>query len=185
MIAQTSTNHTVQWWLLTLQGITAILFGIAAVFWPGLTLATLVYIFSAYIVAAGLISLLDSFMNIGKHQAWILTMALGLVQLAVGVYLLRNPIVSFQVIILLLGFSFIINGVIEAVSALAANHSSTTRTLHIISAALYVIVGVYILVQPLNGSIAFVWVLGLVALFNGPMAIALSMDIKKMQELEA
>src|SRR5690606_28223665 len=103
MIAQVETNQSVHWWLLTLQGIAAILFGIAAVFWPGLTLATLIYLFSAYIVAAGLISLIDSFMNIGKHQAWILTMVLGVIQLAVGVYLLRNPLASFQVIILLIG----------------------------------------------------------------------------------
>ncbi len=177
-------NLTVRWWLYTLQGIAAILFGLAAVFWPGLTLVSLVYIFSAYILVAGMIALIDAFTHIGRGQSWILTMLLGVLQLGVGVYLLRNPTTSFAVIILLIGFSFIVSAIIEAVIALSEKGSATGKALRIVSAILFLVVGVFILMQPASSGVAFVWILGLMSLINGPIAIAMSMDVKKAQDLQ-
>lgn len=179
-------DSTSQWWLLTIQGIAAILFGLAAVFWPGLSLVVLVYLFGAYILVMGMISLISSFLSIGKGQAWILTLLLGVLELGVGVYLIRHPHVSFSLLVLLIGFSFIVSAVVEAISALAEpNQSTTLRVLKLVGAALSLVVGVFILNQPITGGVTFVWVLGLIALINGPISIALSMDVKKAQEQAA
>lgn len=183
MESMTTQNITIKWWLLTLHGIAAMLFGLAALFWPGLTLEVLVYLFSAYILAVGLLTIMDSLISIGRGQAWILTMVLGILQLGAGVYLVRNPLVSFGIFILLIGFFFIVSAIVEVVSTLAERSlSNTSRSLRFISAALSLIVGVFVLSQPVSAGVTFVWVLGLLALINGPIAIALSLDIKKLQE---
>src|ERR1700761_5716404 len=88
------------WWALTLRGIFAIMFGIAAVFWPGLTLVTLIYIFSAWVLVDGIVRIVTGIGRIGHHQMAFLTILAGLVELGVGVYLLRHPGVSFATLIL-------------------------------------------------------------------------------------
>ena len=42
------------WWLFLVRGIAAIVFGILAIVWPGITLLTLVFFFGAYALINGI-----------------------------------------------------------------------------------------------------------------------------------
>jgi len=46
------------WWVLALRGLIAILFGIVAFIWPGLTLVSLVLLFGAYALLDGIFSII-------------------------------------------------------------------------------------------------------------------------------
>lgn len=166
------------WESLVLRGIAGILFGIAAVFWPGITLITLVYIFSIYILISGIIDIVESIRSISHGNSWLWKLLIGFAEIGVGVYLVRHPNVSFATLILLVGLVLIARGVFEVVLAMLEDYSATEKTLMIIGGALAVIVGIAILMQPASGGVAFVWVLGLYALLTGPMWIALGIDAK-------
>ena len=45
------------WWAMVLKGIVAVLFGLAALFWPGSTLAVLLICFGVYALADGLLAI--------------------------------------------------------------------------------------------------------------------------------
>ena len=49
------------WWAIALRGLFAVLFGIAAFVWPGLTLAVLVILWGAYALADGIFNLVAAF----------------------------------------------------------------------------------------------------------------------------
>ena len=49
------------WWCLALRGIAAIVFGIVAFVWPHITLLTLVYLFGAYAIVNGVLSITQAF----------------------------------------------------------------------------------------------------------------------------
>lgn len=170
------------WWALTLKGILAILFGVAAVFWPGLTILTLLYLFGAYILVAGIVDIIHGIGGVSKNMSWFLTLLLGLVELGVGVYLLRHPGVTFTTLILLIGFMLIIRGVFEGVSALSGSHSDTNRVLMVFASVVAIAAGIFLLFQPASAGVAFVWILGLYALITGPILVALSLDLKKIAE---
>jgi uncharacterized membrane protein HdeD (DUF308 family) len=172
----------VMWESLIMRGVAGILFGIAAVFWPALTLVTLVYIFSIYILVSGVVDIVESIMSISKGSSWIWKMLVGVAQLGVGVYLVRHPGVSFATLILLIGLILIARGVFEVISAMLEDFTATERTLMVIGGGLAVIAGIVILMQPASSGVAFVWILGLYALLTGPMWIALGIDAKNLAE---
>lgn len=169
------------WWILTIRGILAIMFGVACVFWPGISLVTFVYLFGIYILAAGLVAVFQGVVSIGHHKTWILTLLLGIFEIGVGVYLLRHPGISFAILILLIAFSFILYGVFEIVGSLSDSRATTaSKTLAIITGALGVLAGIVMFFQPAASGVAFVWIVGLFALISGPIWIAISLDVKNI-----
>lgn len=172
------------WWGFMLRGIAAILFGIVAVFWPGITLATLIYIFAAFILVSGMISIIVGISSVGKSGwGWLWGILLGLLEIGIGVYLVRHPETTVSVFVILLAIVFIVRGVIEAVAVFVEKRgTSTEKTLNVIGAILSVLVGIVLMVYPVGTTVAFVWVIGLFALIEGPLLIALSVDMKNTYE---
>jgi uncharacterized membrane protein HdeD (DUF308 family) len=155
-----------------------------ALFWPGLTLVTLVYIFAAYILVSGIVDTVMGFTSIGhKDSFWLLTLLLGIAEVAVGVYMVRNPSVSFTVLVLVIGFTFLLRGVVEIVAAFMDKApDGANRTLLVIAGLLGIVAGVFTLRQPVSAGVAFVWVLGLYALVVGPMQIARATAAKRIAD---
>lgn len=171
------------WWVGVAEGVVALLFGIAAVFWPGLTLLTLVYLFSAFVLAWGVVSIVNGILSIKTRSTWWLTLVFGIAATGVGVYLVRHTDVSFKTLILLVGFTLIIRGIFDILSVFIESATTTSKVLWTIAGLAAIIVGIIILNQPVSGGVAFVWVLGLYALIAGPLMIAMSIDVhNELQE---
>lgn len=164
---------------LVLQGVAAILFGIAAVFWPGLTTATLIYLFAAFLLIDGIIALIWGLIKLSVPRKGVLIILLGLLELGVSLYLMRNPEVAFATLILILGFALILRGIFAFAHAFATGGLATGKTMHVILGVLGIVVGIFVLAQPVAGGLAFIWVLGLYALVSGPVMIAMSSDLTK------
>ena len=169
------------WGILLVRGIAAILFGIAAVFWPGITLVTLVYLFSAFILVNGIIGLIGSFSG-SEATNKVLSIILSVLEIGVGVYLLRHPHVTFATLVLLIGFVLIIQGVFDIVGGLFVEHGATNKMLSIMVGLFAGLAGLVVLFQPASAGVAFVWILGLYALISGPFLVAMALDVKKVAE---
>jgi uncharacterized membrane protein HdeD (DUF308 family) len=159
-----------------------VLFGIAALFWPGLTLVTLVYLFSAFVLVWGVAEIAGGLLSIGTRSNWWLSLIFGMTGLGVGVYLVRHPHVTFATLILLIGFTLIVRGLIDIVSALIDEGSATFKVLNIIVGVVAIAIGIFVLNSSVSAGVAFVWLLGLYALIMGPLMIALSFDLKHTLE---
>lgn len=168
---------------LTVRGVVAILFGLVALFWPGLTLVTLVYVFSAFLIVSGLVGFIMSIVTLRDNKYWIMDMLLALLELGIGVYLVRHIGVTLATFILLVGISFTVRGVIDMVRAFIDSSAAGHRVLTGLAGLVSLLAGLVVLRQPVAGGIAFVWVLGLYALITGPLMIALASEARR--ELEA
>lgn len=176
------------WGALALRGVLTVLFGIAAVFWPGITLVTLLYLFAGFILINGIITFVLGLTNAYNEDstffARILSVLLGVLEIGVGVYLLRHVGVTFATFILLIGLVLIVRGVFEFFAALFEEGSATSKVATLIMGLITALAGVVVLFQPESGGVAFVWILGIYALIAGPLMIALAMDMKKADRLQ-
>jgi uncharacterized membrane protein HdeD (DUF308 family) len=171
---------------LVLRGVVAVLFGIAAVFWPGITIVTLLYLFAAFLLVSGLFSLVAGIARLAREGTSILTRilrpVLGLVEVGVGVYLLRHPHVTFATFILLIGFALIIRGVFEIIEGLFEEGPSSYRVVMVLVGILALIAGIVVLFQPKASGVAFVWIIGLYALVVGALEIAAAVETHRLSK---
>lgn len=179
-----TTNHI--WSGYALRGMIALVFGIAATFWPGITLVTLVYLFGGFVLASGVVSLVLGLTNVYDKDlsflSRVLAIVLGIVEVGIGVYLLRHPFISFATMILIIGFALIIRGVIDVFTGLFESGGAMYRLVMVVAGLVAGIAGVLLLFQPASAGVAFVWILGIYALITGPLLIALAIDIKNSEE---
>lgn len=161
------------WWALVLGGVATILFGVAAVFWPGLTLLVLLYLFSAYVLITGVVYVLGGLSGVGRNDTWFLPVILGAFQLGVGVYLLQHTAVKFTTFIVLIGFTLIATGVFEAVGAYyTARMSAKAQAISYLASLGGVVAGIVILFAKQVHGVSFVWILGLYAIVVGTIHLA-------------
>jgi uncharacterized membrane protein HdeD (DUF308 family) len=162
------------WWALVSGGVATIIFGVAAVFWPGITLLVLLYLFSAYALVSGLVNITAGLGTLGVADTWFLPVALGAFELGVGVYLLRHVAVKFATFIILIGFVLIARGIVEAVGAYYnAKASPKVQSLSYLSGVAALVAGIVILfVAKASQGVDFVWILGLYGIGVGALQIA-------------
>lgn len=167
------------WWLGVIEAIVAILFGIISVFWPGLTLITLVYLLGFFVIIYGVAELIRGLMQIGRGDTWWITVLLGLVTFGVGIYLARHPSVSFHAFILIVGITFIVWGVMDLSRSFLEIGPGSHRVLNFIAGLAAVLVGIYTLFQPVSGGLAFVWAWGLYGIIYGVTLLAAAMRLHR------
>jgi uncharacterized membrane protein HdeD (DUF308 family) len=164
------------WWLLLLRGIALLLFGVVAVMWPGLTLVGIAAAFAAYLLVAGVVNIIGSISGQSRLSLWWLAMLLGLAQIGVAIYLLKNNLV-LATFIAVLGISLIFYGIMEVILAFEPGEDAGRRFLLIIGGALGVIAGFIVIRYPVSSGLAFTWVLGVWALISGAIQVAMSLSV--------
>ena len=105
------------WWMILLTGIAGTIFGLIALFWPTMTLVTLVYTVAIVTVVGGAIALFEAISSIKKDRLWWLALALALLNIGVGVYLLRNPLVAAAVFVVILAIVILGRSIFDLVVA--------------------------------------------------------------------
>lgn len=173
----TITKHI--WWIVLITGITSVLFGMLALFWPALTLVTLVYLFALFMVVEGAIMLFEALSSIRREPLWWLMLIVAAFNIGLGVYLLRNPLVAAAVFVALLAIFMVLQSVMDFAIAASAGKGEG-RWMWIISGVFGLAMAVLVLVYPAAASLAFVWVLGLYTLVHGIVAVAYAAQTRRL-----
>jgi uncharacterized membrane protein HdeD (DUF308 family) len=172
------------WWLLMLRGIALILFGVVAVVWPGLTLIALATVFAVYLLIGGVVDIIAAIRGIAHRTMWFLTLILGLAEVGVGVYILKNRL-ALATFIAVIGISLIVLGILEIIAAFEPGEDAGRRFLVIIAGGLSLIAGFITLRYPVSSGLAFTWVLGVWGLVSGAIQVAMCLSLKSQaHELE-
>ena len=79
------------WWALALRGLVAVLFGITAFAWPGITLGALVLLYGAYALVDGVFAVAAAISGRPKGMPWWALLIEGLAGIAVGIMTFAWP----------------------------------------------------------------------------------------------
>jgi uncharacterized membrane protein HdeD (DUF308 family) len=164
------------WWVLTLRGLVAVLFGLLAFAWPGMTLVVLIVLFGAYAVVDGVLGILAALRGDTDHR---LAMLLeGVVSVVAGVVAFVWPGLTALVLAYIIAFWAILTGVLEIVAAVRLRRVIHNEWALLVGGALSVLFGVVVAAAPGAGALALVWLIGAYAVVFGIMLIAVSWRLR-------
>jgi uncharacterized membrane protein HdeD (DUF308 family) len=153
------------------RGVVAILFGILALVWPGLTLAVLVYLFGFFALISGIAVVAAALRNREMH-GWGALLFEGILGILAGVVALIWPGITALAFLYLLAAWAIITGILQFIAPLAFPMSVGRGILTALSGVLSIVFGVLIAARPSSGLLTVVWLIGIYAIVVGILQIA-------------
>jgi len=165
------------WWAIAIRGALAILFGLIALFMPGITMLTLVIIFAAYAVMDGIFAIVAAMRAAQRHERWLLLVVEGIADIAAAIVFLVWPEVTVVVFVLVLAVWAIITGLLELAAGIRLDFIAGRGWL-IFGGILSVLFGVLLIVAPMAGAVVLTWWLGAYALLFGIALVVLALKLR-------
>lgn len=175
------------WWLILLRGICAVIFGVLAFVWPGVTLVTLVLLYGLFALADGILSLLAAVTgDKGDSPAprWWLAVV-GLLGLAAGLITLFWPGMTALVLLIFIAAWAIASGLMQIVGAIRLRKEIDDEWLLIASGVLSVLFGIAMLAWPGAGALAMIFVISTFAILYGALLISFALRLRKLAHATA
>lgn len=174
------------WWLLALRGSIAVVFGIAAIVWPAITLVTLAALFAAFALLAGAVWVFGAVRNRRADTRWWIMLLLGAFSVAAGVVAALYPGLTTIALILLVGAHALVTGVLDIVLAIRVRKFIKGEWLLALSGVVSIIFGAIVLLFPTGaGALALAWLVGVYALVTGVMLLVLSLQVRSWSRINA
>jgi uncharacterized membrane protein HdeD (DUF308 family) len=108
---------------------------------------------------------------------WVLLLIAGLIALVGGVIALFNPIAATLTAVMLAGWILIFVGVIEVIGVFSATGWGA-RIWSLILGVLTVILGLYIIGNPIISAVVLTWIVGILFLATGATKVVLSFGLR-------
>ena len=170
------------WWLLLLRGIAAIIFGLLAFAWPGLTLVTLILLYGAYALVDGVLAIVAAITGGVPGSRWWLAMV-GLLGIAAGLVTFLTPGLTALVLLFFIAGWAIVTGVFEIIGAIKLRKEIDNEWLLILGGIISVLFGLGMMLAPGAGALALVWVIGAYSVVMGVIFVALAFRLRKAHSL--
>jgi len=167
------------WWVLALRGLAAVLFGLMAFLWPGITLTALVLLFGAFALLDGTLAIVSAVTGSEAGARWWALLVEGIVGILAAVATAFWPDITALALVYLIAAWAMITGVMEVVAAIRLRQEIEGEWLLALSGIASVVFGLYAAIFPGAGALALVWVIGAYALVWGVVLIALAFRLRR------
>ena len=166
------------WWALALRGVAAVLFGIMAFAWPGMTLGVLVLLYGAYALVDGVLAIIAAVAGRTSGMPWWALLLEGVLGITVGILTFAWPGITALVLLYLIAAWAVATGVFEVVAAIRLRREIRGEWLLALSGVISVLFGIALVINPVGGALAVVWLIGAYAIAFGVLLIALGFRLR-------
>jgi uncharacterized membrane protein HdeD (DUF308 family) len=158
---------------LALRGVVAIVFGIATLAWPGVTLWALVVLWGAYALFDGTVALTSAIADRDLlHRGWVAVA--GVSGIIAGVMTFAWPGITTLALLFVIAFWSLFNGFSLIAIAVSERRQLTGEWVIALTGILAVLLGVVLMVTPGAGALAITWAIGWWACLSGGASLSLS-----------
>jgi len=169
-----------RWWVFLVRGIAAILFGIIAFAWPGMTLLALTLVFGAYAFVDGVFALVAALSGLGGSRWWALLLE-AIVGLVIAFYVWTEPATSATALVYAVAIWAILTGVMEIVAGLQLRDLINNEWIYILAGIASIAFGILVFRDVSSGATAIVWLIGIYAIVFGILECGLSYRLNHLR----
>lgn len=161
------------------RGAVALIFGVLAFLWPGLTLLWLVAMFAAYALLGGGAAIVGAVKHRQRDRGWWLILLWGVASIVAGIGAIFYPGVTALVLVLLMGANALVTGILDVAVAIRLRKVVQHEWLLILNGAAAIVFGLFVLFFPGAGALALVWLISLYAVVTGVLLLTLAWQVRK------
>jgi len=166
------------WWIFLVRGLLAVLFGLLALFKPGVTMEALLLYLGAWFLVDGVFKVFGAFSSsTPKDDKWLLGIT-GLLGILLGILTFTSPLATGLAILMFIAAWAILTGGFEIYTALKLRHEIEGEWVLVLIGAISVLFGVYCVYAPLVSGIGITMALGLFALVIGIVNVVFAFKVK-------
>ena len=166
------------WWLMVLRGVLAILFGVSAILWPGITWLTLILLFGVYTIVDGSIAIWTGLSRTKESSRWWTFVLEGLLGIGAGIVALIRPDLATLVLLYMIAFCAVFTGILEILAAIRLRNEITNEWFLALGGVLSIGVGILLFLQPAAGGLAIIWIIAGYALVFGILLVILGIRLR-------
>jgi uncharacterized membrane protein HdeD (DUF308 family) len=166
------------WWAFAIRGVLGIIFGLIAFFQPGVTMLSLVLVFSAYAFIDGVFAIIASARAARQHQRWGFLLLEGVVSVIAAAIAFLWPDITVVSFVFLIGTWAILSGglMLSAALRLKLDHGRGWLAL---AGLVSVIYGALLIFAPFAGALVLTWWLGAYAIVFGFVLMVVALKLHK------
>lgn len=168
------------WWVLTFNGIIAVLYGLLAMFVPQTTILTIVMYFGIVILIIGVAMLFGVVNNMKNKQSYAADMAISIVTIIIGGLLTFYTQKSLEIFVIVVGSWAILLGALQLYLLIKFEYSKGTKNILLVNGLLTLIFGVILFFNPFQSASILVAISGILAFIFGVILISVSIKLKNL-----
>lgn len=162
---------TRNWWLVTLRGAVALIFGLLTVTSPLVTLAVLILFFGAYALLNGILTVVTAIVNRRGEPHWVAMLIGGVLGIAVGIITFMTPGATGLVLLYYIAAWAILTGIFDIAAGIRLRKMITREWVIILSGVLSLGFGIVLVLFPGAGALAVALWIGWYAVVFGFLMI--------------
>src|SRR5262245_39565865 len=166
--------------MVVLRGACAILFGVLAFTWPGVTLGALVLLYGAYAFADGVLAFAAAISGSVGKPWWVLLLE-GVVSIAAAGAAVFYPGLTAIVLLYVIAAWAIVKGVFQITAAIQLRKEIEGEVWLGLAGLASLFFGVVPFARPGPGALAVVWIIGAYAIAFGVLLVALGFRLKALK----
>ena len=180
MLLETLKRH---WWVPVIRGIAAIGFGIIAFVYPGLTIATLVLFFGAWILIDGIFRIVGAIGHRASDPDWGWQLVIGILGIVVGLLTFHAPQITALALVIYIAAWALMIGASEIAIAVKMRREIKGEWFLILMGLASIAFAVLLLWNPIAGAAAVIWLIAWYAVVIGILAIFFGFRLRSLRTL--
>ena len=165
---------------LVIRGLLALVFGVLVLALPTLAVVqSLLWVFAIFAIVDGTFAIVGSLASHDTFEDWWLLLLAGILGIMIGVFTFARPGVAALVLVIYIGLRALLSGVLEIVFAIRLRRHIEGEWLFVVAGILSVLFGLALIVWPVAGLEAVVWLIGIYAIAGGAMQLVLAGQIRE------
>jgi uncharacterized membrane protein HdeD (DUF308 family) len=169
-----------RWWVFLIRGLAALIFGIIALVYPGMTFVVLTILFGAYAFVDGVFALAAALGGLGGSRWWALLLE-GILGLIIAFFVWTQPTYSAVVLVYAIAIWAIITGITEVIGGLQLREYVSNEWVYILAGILSIIFGFLVFRDGDAGLVVVTWTVGIYAILFAFVEFGIAYRLNKVR----